>query len=56
MSPRRIPVSSDEEDEDNENNSPFAMPGPEATKEELRDVCILDLKAAYKSDMIGAVV
>jgi hypothetical protein len=54
--PHRVPVSSDEEDGDNENNSPFTMPGPEATKEEIRDVCILDLKAAYRSDTTGAVV
>ena len=40
MARRHIPESSDEGEEE-ENDPPFAMPGPEATKEQLRDVCIL---------------
>ena len=45
MARRRIPESSDEEGEDDKNDPPFAMPGPEATKEQLRDVRILWCRA-----------
>lgn len=41
MARNRIPDSSDEDGENGEDNPPFTMPGPEATKEQLRDVRIL---------------